>query len=55
MRHSIILKDQNYKGPISIDYREWGSHTQGVYDISHTVYLETGNSKDKARGRNRQE
>ena len=32
------LKRPKYKGPFSIDYREWGSYARGVYltqDASH--------------------
>ena len=47
----MILKDQNTRGHSSWTIENGDPmHGEGV---SHTVYLEHGNSKDEERGRNR--
>ena len=44
---SMILKDRKNEGPLSIDYRERGSHALGVYPTQYTSRVGTERVKQK--------
>ena len=46
-----IAKDRNTRGTSRMNYREWGSHAQGVYPTQYTSRM--GTAKNEGRGRSR--
>ena len=40
-------KGPEYKGPSSMDYREWGSHTRSVHTSQYTSHMRTARLKQE--------
>ena len=52
----MIKHDQKrpkYNGPVSIDYREWGSHAQSMYPSQYTSRMGTARVKQEEETDNR--
>ena len=43
----MLLKTEIQGGTFSMDCREWGSHTRGVYPIQDTSRIETAREKEE--------